>query len=229
MDRTEIDPRAFLLYRWLVELELDTGSGRGRGRPRGKLQFPDEELTLPSTLQKYPYTYYVILLAWRVIASFLSVPPNCPYNTFQVAIKWCTACDDPFCGPCWTTIHSRGKRSFHSHCTISPGGRISTKAIAADGNTVGPFTPGESLIAETAGGGGGYEWAAAEQGYGATAAAAPLAEVQTAGSVSNAIDAVKTQSIRRCSIAWKTGARPVSKQVFAATEVHSKECRLCAQ
>lgn len=123
----------------------------------------------------------------------------------QVAIKWCTACDDPFCAPCWSVIHSRGKRSLHSHCTISPGGRVSTKAIAPDGTDAGPFTPGESLIAETAGGGaggvghgdggdggyggGGYGGAAApvEQGYGATdaggyaAAAGPLVEMDAAG------------------------------------------------
>ncbi|CAN0470247.1 unnamed protein product, partial [Laminaria digitata] len=41
----------------------------------------------------------------------------------------CTACDDPFCGPCWSAIHSRGKRSLHSYCNISPGGRVATKAM----------------------------------------------------------------------------------------------------
>lgn len=98
----------------------------------------------------------------------------------QVAIKWCTACDDPFCGPCWSAIHSRGKRSQHSHCTISPGGRVSTKATAPDGSDAGPFTPGESLIAETAAG-GGYTDAVVENAYGG---AAVEALVETGTSVS---------------------------------------------
>lgn len=75
----------------------------------------------------------------------------------KVAIKWCTACDDPFCGPCWANIHSRGMRSKHNYCTISPAGRVSAKATAPDGTDAGPYTPGDSLKAETAGvqGGGG--------------------------------------------------------------------------
>ncbi|CAB1118732.1 unnamed protein product [Ectocarpus sp. CCAP 1310/34] len=100
--------------------------------------------------------------------------------TDQVAIKWCTACDDPFCAPCWSVIHSRGKRSLHSHCTISPGGRVSTKAIAPDGTDAGPFTPGESLVAEITGAGAG-DGALAEQGYDASAAA-PLFETNPAQS-----------------------------------------------
>ncbi|CAM9895447.1 unnamed protein product, partial [Scytosiphon promiscuus] len=81
-------------------------------------------------------------------------PMECAECESEVAIKWCTACDDPFCAPCWSAIHSRGKRSLHSHCTISPGGRVSTKAIAPDGTDAGMFTPGENLVAETAGAGG---------------------------------------------------------------------------
>eukprot|EP00903_Cladosiphon_okamuranus_P016579 g15293.t1 len=115
-------------------------------------------------------------------------PMECAECEAEVATKWCTACDDPFCAPCWSAIHSRGKRSLHSHCTISPGGRVSTKAIAPDGTDAGPFTPGESLVAETAGavGYGGGDGAAAtaavaaEYGNGKAArAAAPLVEVES--------------------------------------------------
>lgn len=36
----------------------------------------------------------------------------------QVALRWCTSCDDPFCGDCWSLIHLRGKRVRHAYCEI---------------------------------------------------------------------------------------------------------------
>lgn len=119
-----------------------------------------------------------------------------------MAIKWCTACDDPFCAPCWSIIHSRGKRSLHSHCTISPGGRVSTKAIAPDGTDAGLFTPGENLIAETAGA-EGYGGGAAQvaQGYESAlgATAAPLVEADSASMVSDSSRTTDVTSVVLCS------------------------------
>lgn len=65
---------------------------------------------------------------------------------------------------------------------------MSTKAIAPDGTDAGPFTPGESLVAEIAGTGGG-DGALAKQGYDASAAA-PLVETNPALSVSGPMSEV---------------------------------------
>lgn len=102
-----------------------------------------------------------MVLSKKTFNDARSFASRCTDMPRQVAIKWCTACDDPFCGPCWSVIHSRGKRSLHSHCTVSPGGRVSTKAIAPDGTDAGPFTPGESLRAETSAGDGNPDTAIA--------------------------------------------------------------------
>ena len=71
----------------------------------------------------------------------------CPLSMFldlsvQVAVRWCTSCDDPFCGECWHLIHLRGKRSNHAYCEIDLKGTISMRAIGPNGEDAGNFQAG---------------------------------------------------------------------------------------
>jgi len=59
-----------------------------------------------------------------------------------MAVRWCTCCDDPFCGECWHLIHLRGKRQTHAYCEIDIKGNISNRAIGPNGEDAGTFQAG---------------------------------------------------------------------------------------
>lgn len=62
----------------------------------------------------------------------------------QIALRWCTSCDDPFCDSCWSLIHLRGKRLRHAFCEIDRKGNVSLNAIGPDGQFAGTFKAGQT-------------------------------------------------------------------------------------
>lgn len=62
----------------------------------------------------------------------------------QVAVRWCTSCDDPFCFDCWTIIHLRGRRVRHAYCEIDGKGQVGARAIGPSGEDAGNFKAGQA-------------------------------------------------------------------------------------
>lgn len=67
-----------------------------------------------------------------------------PATLPQVAVRWCTSCDDPFCFDCWTIIHLRGRRVRHAYCEIDGKGQVGARAIGPSGEDAGNFKAGQA-------------------------------------------------------------------------------------